>query len=152
MDEPKYAVDIVNTWAKKNPSLKFLLIGKGKIFEYYEKAKNITWLSTTLSHEEMNTHLNNARCALMPTRTDAQGVMACEMASIGMPLITSNISICHEIFRNFPNVVLVDNNANNIEATYHSLIKSYSFSIDKRYYLENTTEKEVKIILKSCEQ
>ena len=31
----------------------------------------------------------------MPTRTDAQGLMMCEMAAFGIPLITSNIPVCH---------------------------------------------------------
>ena len=41
--------------------------------------------------------LNSAKCALMPTRTDAQGVMMCEMVAFGMPLITSDIPVCHEV-------------------------------------------------------
>ena len=38
----------------------------------------------------------------MPTRADAQGVMACEMATFGIPLITSNIDVCKEVFKELP--------------------------------------------------
>ena len=73
-------------------------------FDIYEKAKNIEWLDKTCNHNEIIKLLNEAKCALMPTRTDAQGLMACEMATFGIPLITSDIPVCHEIFDEFKNV------------------------------------------------
>ena len=45
----------------------------------------------------------------MHTRTDAQGVMMCEMATFGMPLITSDISVCHEVFDGFNGVGFISN-------------------------------------------
>ena len=35
----------------------------------------------------------------------------CEMASYGMPVITSNIDICREILNGFDNVTLLENEA-----------------------------------------
>ena len=85
------------------------MIGKGKFFEYNEKAQNLQWIDKVLNHEEIIDILNNSKCALMPTRTDAQGLMMCEMASFGIPLITSDIPVCHEIFDEFSNVALLNN-------------------------------------------
>ena len=104
LDGSKYCVDIINELAQRNPQHKFLLVGKGRYFDIYEKAKNIEWLDKTCNHNEIIKLLNEAKCALMPTRTDAQGLMACEMATFGIPLITSDIPVCHEIFDEFKNV------------------------------------------------
>lgn len=111
LDGSKYAIDIVNRIAYDNPNLKFLVIGKGTFFSHYEKANNIVWLDKTLTHKEIIDYLQTARCALMPTRTDAQGVMMCEMASTGMPLITSDMPVCHEVFNEFENVAYIANDA-----------------------------------------
>ena len=48
-------------------------------------------------------------------RADAQGVMACEMATFGIPLITSNIDVCKEVFEGFENVAFIDNNDENTD-------------------------------------
>ena len=111
LDGSKYSVDIVNDLAKNHPDLKFLLIGKGNFFDYNEKAPNLTWRDCRLNHKEMINILNSARCALMPTRTDAQGVMMCEMATFGMPLITSDLPVCHEVFDGFDGVGFLSNDA-----------------------------------------
>lgn len=109
LDGSKYAVDIVNDFAKKYADKNFLLIGKGTFFNHYEKAPNITWINNRISHAEMLDLLNASKCALMPTRTDAQGVMMCEMATFGLPLITSDIPVCHEVFDGFSGIGLISN-------------------------------------------
>ena len=81
----------------------------------------------------------------MPTRTDAQGLMACEMASFGIPLITSNIPVCHEIFDDFKNVLFINNDEH---INLKSLIKG--FKTDKvvknsKYFQENTCAHEIEI-------
>ena len=106
LDGSKYCVDIVNKLAKENPDYTFCVVGKGAFFEHNEKANNITWVNRGLSHEEIPEFLNSARCALMPTRLDAQGVMMCEMATFGIPVLTSDIDICQEVSGIFKNMMM----------------------------------------------
>lgn len=109
LDNSKYGVDIVNELALNNPNLKFLLIGPGSYFNYHSKAPNIDWIPRQLGHEEITEYLDKAKIALMPTRTDAQGVMMCEMAAYGMPVVTSNIPVCYEVFEGFKGIAYIDN-------------------------------------------
>ena len=114
LDNSKYGIDIVNNLAKGNLKFKFLVIGKGEFFHHYKKSDNIEWINTTLDHTSIVKYLQLSRCALMPTRTDAQGLMMCEMASIGIPLITSDIPVCHESLGNFNNVAMINNENYNL--------------------------------------
>lgn len=137
LDGSKYCIDIVNELAKHNPQYKFVVIGKGEFFTNYSQASNIEWQDRNLKHDEMINLLNQSKCALMPTRTDSQGVMACEMATFGIPLITSDLPVCYEIFNGFKNVEYIDNQydidlsdiLNNIKATNNK---------NRTYFLENT--------------
>ncbi len=150
IDGSKYAVDVVNELAKCNPHLRFLLIGKGKLFNYYSKADNLAWMDRTMTHEEIIAYLDKTRCALMPTRTDAQGLMMCEMASTGIPLITSDIPVCHEVFENFDNVEYIEND--NGQTDLGAILQRFQnrrFSRHTKYFNANTSEQEVKIILAS---
>lgn len=148
LDGSKYCVDLVNQLAFSNPNMKFLLVGKGEFFEHYEKAPNLIWMNQTMKHSEIIEHMQKSRCALMPTRTDAQGLMMCEMASTGMPLVTSNIAVCHEVFNGFDNVALIDNN--NTSADLQSILcrleKKLPYSKKEVYYNINTSQKEVGIL------
>ena len=127
LDGSKYCIDIVNQLAFQNPNYKFLVIGKGKYFDIYEKAPNIERIQEHCNHEKIIEMLNKSKCALMPTRTDAQGLMACEMATFGIPLITSDIPVCHEIFDSFSNVEFINND--NIQN--ESIINKYRKILDK---------------------
>ena len=109
LDTSKYAVDLVIESARMNPKAKFLIVGKGEIFDHFGKPYNITWINSSLSHDEIIEKLNRAKCALMPTRTDAQGLMMCEMASYGIPLISSDVEVCQEVLAPFSNVRLQPN-------------------------------------------
>lgn len=109
IDTPKFAIDLVNKLAWNNPDLKFLLVGKGDFFKYNEKAPNLERLEKYLNQDEIVELLDKSRYALMPTRTDAQGVMACEMATYGIPLITSDIPVCRYVLSGFQNVAYIDN-------------------------------------------
>ena len=146
-----YRIDIINELAKRNPQHKFLLVGKGKYFDIYEKAKNIEWLDKTCNHDEIMKLLNESKCALMPTRTDAQGLMACEMATFGIPLITSDIPVCHEIFDDFKNVEFINNDSigkENVIEKYNKILKQMDFKKNTKYYNKNTSEKEIEIFRK----
>lgn len=145
LDDSKYGVDIVNRLALNTPTAQFLVVGKGELFNYINKAQNLTWMDKTLNHTDMISVLNNARYALMPTRTDAQGLMMCEMAAFGIPVITSDIPVCHEVFDGFENAFFIDNDNNEINLDEY-LRKPLRCIKHDRYYLENTIRKELEVI------
>lgn len=109
LDNSKYAVDVVTRLAENTPDMRFLLIGKGEFFKHFRRPENLEWISTTLTHDKIVEMLDKARFALMPTRTDAQGLMMCEMAAYGIPVITSDIPVCHEVFDGFENAFYIHN-------------------------------------------
>ena len=149
LDGSKYSIDIVNELAKKNPQYKFLVVGKGEFFNHNQKAQNLQWIDKVLDHEKIIEVLNDSKCALMPTRTDAQGLMMCEMATFGIPLITSDIPVCHEVFDDFQNVALLDNKnieKNDLNELYKK-IKNKKEKNDK-YFYKNTCSKEIEIFEK----
>lgn len=151
LDDAKYAVDIVNSIAQLLPQYRFCLVGKGDYFRFNQKAANLVHLDQYLSHDGIIALLNKARCALMPTRTDAQGVMACEMATFGMPLLTSDIAICREVFSDFDNVAFIDHDnlkAEAIAKTFSALMKRKPRQKTTRYFAENTVGREVKLFQK----
>lgn len=138
LDGSKYAVDLVVELANLLPNKTFCVIGKGEFFNHFQRPENLIWINENLNHQKIKEYLNMSRIALMPTRTDAQGLMACEIASIGMPLLTSDIEICHEIFDSFDNVKFFSNNININEFVLKS--KSFIKKYDKNYsYFEKNT-------------
>lgn len=152
LDGSKYSIDIVNELAKNNPNNTFLVVGRGKFFEYNKKAENLIWIDKVLNHTEIIGLLNDSKCALMPTRTDAQGLMMCEMATFGIPVITSDIPVCHEIFDEFENVTYLDNERmekNNLKQMYGS-IKGKKEK-NSKYFYKNTSTKEMEIFNKIME-
>ena len=136
LDGSKYCVDIVNELAFKNPELNFLLIGRGDYFNHYDKAPNVTWINRMMTHQEMCHQMDLSKCALMPTRTDAQGVMMCEMSAYGMPVITSDIPVCHEVFEKVPGIGFIDNeNPTKVSLTQlYNDIKNQSIKSSKYNY------------------
>lgn len=152
MDISKYCVDIVNELAKSNPGLRFLLIGRGSFFKHYQKASNIEWMPRLLNQGETIGMLNSARCALMPTRCDAQGVMMCEMATFGMPVITSDIPVCHEALGSFHNVAYIDNDMRHADLSKISddLESNYISGKITKYFDSETCRKEFDIIKRSA--
>lgn len=144
LDNSKYAVDIVNNLAKNTPKGRFLLVGKGNFFLHNEKAPNLVWYDKTMLHEEIIENLNKSRFALMPTRTDAQGLMMCEMAAFGIPVITSDIPVCHEVFDGFSNASFICND--NIGNLNEYLVSKSESVKDTRYFEDTTAGKEIQII------
>lgn len=147
-DGAKYAVDVVNQLARLNPGLRFLLVGKGHFFQHYEKADNLELLETHLAPRDMLSYLNLARAALMPTRTDAQGLMMCEMASFGMPLVTSDIPVCQEVLGDFANVALIenDNPPDNLAQVLQNLEANYQGQINRKFFAQHTVDEEVRLL------
>jgi hypothetical protein len=114
-DNSKYGVDIVYNLAKNNPNYSFHIYGEGNFFNHVKHLKNLQVFHHYIHQKDIPDYLNKYKCALMPTRLDAQGVMMCEIAEYGMPLITSDIPICREMLGGFSNVSFVSNNLNAIE-------------------------------------
>lgn len=102
LDNPKYGVDIVRQLAIEHPALRFEVYGRGRYFSHYPPPANLSWQDTWLDPEAMTGLLSQYGAALMPTRLDAQGVMMCELASFGMPVITSDLPVCREMLAGFP--------------------------------------------------
>lgn len=147
LDGSKYCIDVVNKLAKEYPDLSFCVVGKGAFFEHNSKPGNITWLNKGLSHEEIPNVLNSARCALMPTRLDAQGVMMCEMATFGIPVITSDIDICQELTQMFKNMIMFNINEKcNLHDKLKDAEKMYLIEKNDLLFSANTVGKEVSII------
>lgn len=147
IDGSKYCVDLINQLAFNNPDVNFVLYGKGKYFEHNKKAPNIKFINRNLSHDEIVEEINKAKVALLPTRTDAQGVMACEFNITGIPLITSDIEVCREVFDGIKNVELISNDhlnkMTNLTEIINELHQNYKNKIPNKFISLNTIEKEV---------
>ncbi|MBQ7344861.1 MAG: glycosyltransferase [Oscillospiraceae bacterium] len=148
LDSATYCIDVVDRLAKAAPELRFLVVGKGKYFQHNGKAPNITWEDRTLDHGQIISVLQRSRCALMPTRVDSQGLMTCEMATFGMPVITSDIPVCHEVLGSFENVALIGNDATDVDLpqVLEVLEKKLPGKKNDRYFSRNTTAREVDLI------
>ena len=145
LDAPQYGVDLYVQIARKYTDKKFIIIGKGDFFKHVKMPPNMVWIDHTLDHKDMLSYLNRSRCAIMLTRSDTQGVMTCEMATLGMPVISSDIDICQEILSCFPNVALVNNEVGSvdIETLYRRLEAGLPYPKCKKYFAENTIAKEL---------
>lgn len=107
-EDPKYGVDIFIELAKNNPNYSFHLFGKGDL-PRTELPRNLKIFTTYLRPEEIVTTFNSYRAAILPTRWDSQGLLACEAAVFGIPVISSKIPVCEEFLNNFQNVFLINN-------------------------------------------
>jgi len=107
LDDSKYAVDLVVQAAINNPEKKFHIYGKGNYFQINEKPQNVTVINQFIQQKDIPELLNKYQFAMMPTRYDAQGVMVCEMATYGIPVITTDFEVCVEMLREFDNVKFV---------------------------------------------
>lgn len=147
LDGSKYCIDVVNNLAINNYKYKFLIVGKGDFFKYNTKPQNVIWYDQTMNHNEIIETLQEARCALMPTRTDAQGLMMCEMATFGMPVITSDLPVCHEALDGFMNVAMISNDLYDVDLgeICKKLEMGMPYAKDGRYFSENTSAHEVEI-------
>lgn len=133
--------------AEKNKQFKFLLIGQGEYFNHNNKPENLTWINNILEHEKLLRYINGSKCALMLTRRDTQGVMSCKLETYGIPLITSDLEVCREVFSVFENIEYVSNNVKMIDLRRTlSRIDSQKSKKNVQYYASNTISKELQII------
>ncbi|WP_418251934.1 glycosyltransferase [Gordonibacter urolithinfaciens] len=151
-DSKKYCVDLVAEAARENPTLTFLLIGRGEYFEHYEKPDNLIIVNRTMDHAELLSYVDRSRCALMPTRQDTQGVMSCELATYGIPLVTSDISICREVLSKFNSVAFVSNAclAKELPTVFDGLKKTPTQK-NREYSVENTVHIEIALFERMIE-
>ncbi|MBN1596007.1 glycosyltransferase [candidate division FCPU426 bacterium] len=147
LSEYRYAMDAVWNIARQNKDHTFHIYGKGDFFEHYEILPNMKIFPRFIKNADIPGLLDHYRAALMPTRSDGQGVMVTEMATYGMPLITSDIEIAHAVLAGFKNVAFIDNDRPKLNATDFFREISYNSPAEKRHYAhENTYLREMKYI------
>lgn len=142
-DKSKYCIDVVCALAKNNPQNTFSIYGKGEYFKHNEKPDNVEIHEQHLNHSEILEALARHKCALMPSRLDSQGVMACEMVTYGIPLITSDLPVLKEVLKNFDNVYFINNKKTNVNL---DLLLSKIRKDNKKvndFFSKNTIKKEV---------
>ncbi len=152
-DNPKYAIDIVCRIARANPECSFHVHGTGRYFDAYPPPRNISIFPGFIAHGDMPGVLNRYQAALLPTRLDAQGVMMCELATFGIPLVTSDLPICREMLRGFPNVLFRSNDeaGGNLHAEVERLRGSTpTDEIRQRFGFAATTAREIKLVEELC--
>lgn len=149
-DNSKYGVDLVLEMAKNNSKYSYHIYGKGEYFKYNDIPSNVQVFYNYFNQQDIAKLLSHYRCAVMPTRVDAQGVMMCEMATFGIPVLTSNIEVCRDMLSEFKNVEFINNEhygcyvvdefLNNIHKEFN--LNKHKFSID------NTINKEIEYVCK----
>lgn len=147
LDNSKYAIDVVVELARKHPELSFHIYGKGNFFEYNDKPANVEVFQEFFSPNALADLFDHYRCALLPTRLDAQGVMMCEAATYGIPLVTSDLPICLEMLDSFENVFFFNNNELNIDLNEAlNNIKLQQEIKKEKFSSLKTVQKEIDVI------
>lgn len=149
MDDSTYCIDLVERYARKYPHYRFLVIGRGRYFDVHSVPPNMTWVNRFLRHREMFEYIDRSRCGLMPTRQDTQGVMSCEFAVYGLPLITSDIAVCREIFGDLDDVALISNDVSQVDlpSVFDRLLAGEPYEKSQKFSYANTVAKEEAILL-----
>ena len=146
MDDSKYSLDVVLEIARKYSYLNFCVVGKGDFFKYYEKPDNVEFIEAELTHEKMRAYLDKSRIALLPTKEDTQGLLACEFAAYGIPLITSDIEVCLEVLGDCEKVFFISNENPDITQALEKLKHSHNDKKWDKYFAKNTILKEIEYI------
>jgi glycosyltransferase involved in cell wall biosynthesis len=139
-DNPKYAVDLVVEIARLNPQYTFHLYGQGRYFDYLPAPPNLSVFKEKFKQPDLPPLFSKYRCGLLPTRQDTQGVLMCEMAAFGMPLLTSDLDICKEMVGSFKNVGFISNETLSRKLEIPPPNETPDAS---KFSLANTVEKEV---------
>jgi glycosyltransferase involved in cell wall biosynthesis len=146
LDNPKYGIDIVAAVARANPQYTFHVYGKGKYFKFHPAPANLVLKEKFVPQSEMVKILNHYRAAIMPTRLDSQGVSVCEFASFGIPVFTSDLSICKEMVGDFGNVKFFNNENTFDYKNVKPFEEQISSEIKRKFAPENTVDKEIKLL------
>ncbi|MGV3524212.1 MAG: hypothetical protein ACO1RX_08310 [Candidatus Sericytochromatia bacterium] len=147
LDNPKYAVDQVRELALANPDLRFHVYGRGAYFHHFPAPPNLEWFDVFLTPEAIAAKLNDYRAALMPTRLDAQGVMMCELACSGLPVITSDLPICHEMLGPFARSAFLSSSQQALEPVLTRLAQApFSLAAAQRFGPAATVQREIQLV------
>lgn len=142
-DEPKYAVDVVVEFARRHPQWTVDIYGKGRFFDHNPAPPNVRVIQAKFPQTEMPELFNKYRAALLPTRWDSQGVLMCEMATFGMPLVVSNIEICKLMVGEFENVAFIDNEAPELRSLPAQTLERHS--LKQTFGPEATVARELEL-------
>ena len=145
LDDKKYGADLFVELARKNPQRRFHLYGKGSSFDGIVLPKNLKIIKKFFRAEEISELLNKYKVGVLFTRWDSQGILACEFAAYGIPLMTSDLPICREMLKDYPNVVYVPNDLNFDLEQELLKIKPAEQKVVRFTYRE-TTQKELNLI------
>lgn len=149
LDGKKYAVDKVIELARNNPKFTFHIYGRGDFFKHVVKPDNVTVFNNFIKQKDIPSLLNNYRAAIMPTRLDAQGVMMCEMACYGIPVILSDLPVCREMLNEFNNCIFINNDSfNDTNIDLLNLQALDTFKITKKFAPEILAKKELEFIFR----
>lgn len=147
-DDPKYGIDLFIEMARNNPSHRFHLYGKGTILNETDLPKNLEIKRNFINPEELPALLNKYKAAILPTRWDSQGVLACEIAEFGMPLLTSDLKVCREFLGKHENVQLISNESFPVIKVDEVKLNPSTQPI-KKFDMESTSQKEIDLIYKT---
>ena len=149
-DNPVYALDIILKIAKQNPLHSFHIYGEGNFFDHHEHPRNVKVIKTYFSPKELKQKLDMYKAALMPSYHDSQGVMVCEMAAFGIPLVVSDIPAAREMLGSIKNKYLIDNNKPKLDAEkfLKTLSPRNNTGLKKQLSIKETTAKELAFIQK----
>ena len=118
--------------AKKNPKINIDMYCGSSIQKLIPK--NLRIKENFIRQSDIPALLDSYKCALMLSATDTQGVMACEIAVYGMPLIVSDTPGAKEFLADFSNVVISkDSDLNLCNLPQPRLIKSNASRFDPVY-------------------
>lgn len=116
LDSSTRAIDIVVECARQNPQYSFHIYGEGQVLNYLAPPPNVVHFDGFLENDAIPALLNRYRAGLMPSRYDTQGVMMCEMAFTGMPVVASDIPAHRETLREFPRSIFLNNESPRFDA------------------------------------
>ncbi len=146
-DKSVYAVDILVKIALSNPDYEFHLYGKGDYFKHNKQPKNLLIKGDFINPTDFKNLLDEYQLAIMPSRHDSQGVMACEMAYFGIPLIASNTPAAQEFLSKNENVRLIDNTDPQVDIkSFLAKNNNDNQLIHSKLSLKNTIYKEIDFI------
>jgi hypothetical protein len=144
-DDLKYGVDLFIEIARKFPERRFFLFGKGCSLDNRSLPTNLFVTKRFFKADEIPSLLAQYKAAILFTRWDSQGILACEFAAYGIPLLVSDLPICREMLAGMDNVRFVPN----------SLAFDLDFELNacsppqnkcRRFDFNQTTLKELQLI------
>lgn len=125
---------------EKNKELKFLIIGNGElrneVFKYKKKLP-IKFLSA-VSHSDIPKYLNQTSILVNSSRFEGSSTTLLEAASVGIPIVASNVGGNSEIVNHDKNGYLFDNE--DIETAVSSILKIYENNSFKKF---GTTSRKI---------